>query len=271
MPQPRHELQARRKAAGYSQETFAHALEVASSSVGRWENGIGTPLDRYRRPMAELLGVTLAELEHMIGMNSPAALHGHAVPPWLNHYASLEQGAAKLQTVEPLAIPGLLQTQEYAAAVMRAYFLPVSDDGVTERVNARMARQRVLDRKPEPLELVCVIYEPVLHQMMGGREVMAGQLRHLCKMAAGPTVELRVVPLGKTEIQSALFGPFWLFTSAGATSPFIVCTEDIGGLNYLDRPNLIATYVLLFEYLVNSALSATQSTELIRATAEDYQ
>ena len=270
MPTPRHQFIARRKALGFTQETLAYALESGVTSIRRWEQGAGTPKPRFRRRLADVLEVTLPQLEQMVGLNSPA-LNGHAVPPWLNHYASLEQGAAKLQTFEPIIIPGLLQTEEYAAAVLRAHYLPVSDESVSERVKARMARKAVLDREPEPLELVCVFDECVLHRVTGGPEVMAGQLHHLYEMAARRSIELLIVPADGNALHCTPFGSFDLFTSAGATRPFIVCTEDLGGVNYQDRLQPIADYSRLFEHLVNSALSSTESAELIRSTAEDYR
>ena len=268
---PRRQFIARRKYLGFTQEMLAAGLEVAVTSVARWEQGTGTPKPKFRRRLAEVLEVTMDELEQMLGLNSPAALNGHAVPPWLDHYASLEQGAARLQAFEAILVPGLLQTEEYAATVMRTYYLPASEENVRERVDSRMARKAVLDREPEPLELVCVFEEYVLHRVTGGPEVMAGQLRHLCEMATRPNIELRVIPSGGHALQSSSFGPFFLFTSAGATRPFIVCTEDLAGFNYQDRPQPIADYSYLFEHLVNSALSATESAELICSTAEDYQ
>ena len=271
MPTPRHQFIARRKALGFTQETLAYALESGVTSIRRWEQGAGTPKPKFRRRLADVLEVSLDHLEQMLDLNSPAALHGHAVPAWLDHYASLEQGTAKLHIFEPLAIPGLLQARKYAVALTRTDFLPVSDDSVRERVNARMARQAVLDREPDPLKLDCVIYEPILYEVTGGPDVMAAQLQHLDEMAVKPNIELRIIPVGKGGLHPASFGAFYLFASAGATRPFIVCTEDLGGFNYLDRPQPIAAYSHLFEHLVNSALSATESAELIRSTAEDYR
>ncbi len=252
---------------------MAHAIEVAASSIARWEQGTSTPLARYRRPLADRLEVTLVELEQLFGLNGAAAgaLNGHAVPPWLDHYASLEQGAARLETFEPLTIPGLLQTHDYAAAVMRTFHLPVSEDGVSERVGARMARQAVLEREPEPLHLVCVIDEQVLHRVTGSPDVMAAQLQHLCEMAARPTIELQVIPADGSALHCAAFGSFQLFTSAGAMRPFIVCTEDLTGFNYQDRPQPIEAHSLLFEHLTKVALSSTESADLIHTTAEHYQ
>ena len=141
---PRRQLAARRKAVGHSQESLARQIDVSAQSVARWEQGTSTPLARYRRPLAEHLSISLPELELLIdGASDTAVAAGNwlAFPGWLDHYASLEQAAARLQTFEPISLPGLLQTQEYAEAVVRSNWVALSDDVVRERVEARLARQ----------------------------------------------------------------------------------------------------------------------------------
>lgn len=268
---PRPRLAARRKALGHSQETLARVLEVRPQSVARWEQGTSTPLARYRRPLADVLELSLTQLEALIeGDGQVSRLDGHAVPLWLDHYASLEQGASRLQTFEPIAIPGLLQTRDYATAVMRSTHLPTSEKAIEERVNARMARQAVLDRKPRPLELICVIDESVLHRVTGDRNVMAHQLDHLVTVGRRPSIQLFIVPAESAALHSASFGSFRLFTSAGATTPFITCTEDLTGFNYLDRRAAIDAHAELFDHLTKVALPLPASADLLEKIVERY-
>jgi len=214
----------------------------------------------------------MPELEHLIAGNGAVTVPpGHAVPPWLDHYTSLEQGAARLETFEPIAIPGLLQTERYATAVMRTNHLPVSETDIEERVRARLVRQEVLSRQPEPLQLICVIDESVLHRVTGDREIMSEQMAHLVSMVARPTVRLHVVPAASGALHCAAFGSFRLFTSAGASTPFMTCTEDLTGFNYLDRPEAIEAHAQLFEHLTTVALTTAQSADLIQTIAERYQ
>lgn len=271
--QPRPQLAARRKALGYSQEALADLLQVRTQSVARWEQGTTTPLARYRRPLAETLELSLGELEQLIdgAGTGPVTVNGHAVPAWLDHYTSLEQAAARLETFEPIAIPGLLQTEEYATAVMRSSHLPVSEHTIRERVKARLARQAVLDREPDPLELVCVIDQSVFHRVTGGRPTMATQLDHLAHCANRPSIDIHVVPIESGAVHCASFGSFRLFTSKGASSPFITCTEDLTGFNYLDRRAAIDAHAQLFEHLTSVALTTSDSAALIETIAESYQ
>ncbi|MGI9596442.1 MAG: helix-turn-helix domain-containing protein [Acidimicrobiales bacterium] len=268
---PRPRLAARRKALGHSQETLARVLDVRPQSVARWEQGMSTPLARYRRPLAEVLELTLAQLEDLIdGAGQVSAFRGHAVPSWLDHYASLEQAASRLQTFEPISVPGLLQTSDYATAVMRSGHVPISEEVVRERVDARLARQAVLERDEKPLELVCVIDESVLHRVTGGSEVMAAQLQHLLIMGQKPTVQIHIVPASSGALHSAAFGSFRLFTSEGAAMPFMTCTEDLTGFNYLDRREAISAHTELFSHLTNVALPRSESAVLIEKVMERY-
>lgn len=214
--------------------------------------------------------MTLAELEQLLDGIGAVAVNGHAVPAWLDHYASLEQAAARLQTFEPIAIPGLLQTEDYATAVMRSSHLPVSEETIQQRVRARLSRQAVLDRKPNPLELVCVIDESVFRRVTGGRQVMATQLQHLVQMGRKPTIGIHVIPAEGSVLHCAAFGSFRLFTSTGALEPFMTCTEDLTGFNYLDRRDGVDAHARLFEHLTSAALTTPDSIALIEAIAEGY-
>jgi hypothetical protein len=218
-------------------------------------------------PLAQLLQITLPELERLLnGDQVPAAPNGHVVPTWLSHYASLEQGAARLQSFDPITLPGLLQTAAYAEAVMRTHWVDLTDAVVHERVASRLARQVVLDRAPNPLEFCCIIDESVLYRETGGADVMAEQLDHLLALAQSPTIHLQISPSDSSAVHMASFGSFDLFTSEGATVPYMVCTEDLTGFNYLDRPPAIEAHIELFDHLSRTALTPIQSAELLQRT-----
>jgi transcriptional regulator with XRE-family HTH domain len=272
---PRRQLAARRKAVGHSQESLANQIDVSAQSVARWEQGTSTPLARYRRPLAEHLSISLPELELLIDGASESAVPAgsmHAVPGWLDHYASLEQAAARLQTFEPISLPGLLQTPAYAEAVVRTNWIPLPEQVVKERVNARLARQKVLSRRPDPLELHCVIDESALYRVTGSEAVMADQLRHLCDvLQRKPTVRLQVCPARSSALHTAAFGSFGIFTSADPGIPYMVCTEDLTGFNYLDRRPVIEAHAQLFDHLTRVALSPEDSADLTHEIAETYQ
>ena len=268
----RLELAARRAELGFSQETLGHAMNVSPGLIARWERGATTPRAVHRRPLADHLQLTLPQLERLLSGEQPLmAPDGHTVPGWLSHYASLEQGAARLQTFESTTVPGLLQTAGYAEAVMRSSWQTLSEEMIADRVEGRMARQAVLDREPEPLELICIIDETALRRVTGDAEVMIDQLRHFGEMAQRPTVQILISPFTATTLHTVPYGSFRLFTSAERDSPYMVCTEGLTGFNYLDGQSAIEAHVELFNHLTQIALPPEQSAELIQSTAERYQ
>lgn len=266
---PRDRLAAQRRARGLTQEALAQALGVAVSSVRHWERGTSTPLARHRPRLAEQLNVSLAELEIML--NGVRAPDGHEVPEWLDHFAALEQGAAEIRAFESFVVHGLLQTREYAAAIERADIAERSDEDVTRRVEARMARQGVLDHDPNPVRLTVILDESVLYRVAGSREVMAAQLDHLAHMAERPNIGLRVLPLD-CGVFSAGFGSFTLFCSRRGVEPFMACVMDRVGPHYLDRSRLsdVEAHAALFDRLCDVALSPSESINLIRHVAKEH-
>lgn len=266
---PRKELQARRRYVGLTQETLAWAIGATPTSVAGWEQGRCHPTVRFRQPLAEALQVTLPELDRLLDPEAPLVLDGHRVPAWLDHYTSLEQAAAILRAFELVVVHALLQTKAYAFSVARASYLPLTDEQVSERVGVRMARQAVLERQPEPLDLAVVLAEPALREVVGGRDVMAGQLDHLLKVAGRSNVDLRVLP-ADGRVACAAFGSFKILTKPGAVDPFMVCAEDLTGFRYHESPHAVEMHLALFEHLQSIALSPAQSIDLIRTTKESH-
>ena len=270
---PRNQLAARRKALGFSQESLANAIDVTTSAVSRWEQGIATPKARFRRPLADLLDLTPVELDRLLdldGQQQLAALNGHVVPQWLGHYAALEQAASELRTFEPIVIPALLQTEAYATAVERAYHRPVTHDEVARRIELRLTRQQVLEREPDPLRLLCVIDEAVLLRAVGDQSTMVDQLEHLTVMATRPNIELRIAPLDRS-LYGAAFGAFQLLTSPGAASPYIACTEDLASKRYHDASGEVEAYDAFFDHIFNLSLHPADSIDLISTNGKRFR
>ena len=258
-------LAARRKAQGLSQEALAELLGVHTQTIYKWETGEQEPTARHRVGLAQALNATLNELPHLLGEES-SSLNGHSVSQWLTLYASLEQGAVRLEVFEPLTIPGLLQTPRYAEAVLKTYYHPATDDQADQGVRARVSRAAVLKRQPEPLELHCIIDEAILSRTAGKADVMREQLQHLVKLAQQRNVTLQVVEARSDGLHSASFGTFGLFTDARGESPYLAWTETISGYSYVEWPPAINEYSQLFHHLAEAALSPNDSADLITQT-----
>jgi transcriptional regulator with XRE-family HTH domain len=267
---PRHSLRQRREQQGLTQESAAFDLRVAVSTYRSWERGEKTPRVGYRPRLAKLLGVTLAEIDRYLDGTGVPTPNGHVVPTWLGYYASLEQGAGAIDTFEPIVVPGLLQTREYATAVARASHVPGADHEVAEWVGARLARQQVLDRDPDPLRLRAVLDDSVLRRLTGAPGVMAEQLGHLAEMSRRPNVSIRILPFDG-RIHCAAWGAFRLITAPGAAVAFMACAEDLGGVRYHETPHTVDAHIGLFEHLWAAALPPGASRDLVAALSREVR
>lgn len=256
----RVQLAARRRAFGYSQESLAQKLQVTTSAVSRWEQGTSTPKAVYRQPLATALEMSPVELERLLDVDGRriTGLDGGHVPAWLGHYAALEQSAAALYTFEPIVVPALLQTDAYARAVEGAYHLPVTEDEILRRTEVRLARQAVLRRDPDPLNLHCLIDESVIHRSLGDRSTMIDQIDHLIEMAQLDNIDLRIIAFEDAPYGAA-FGAFQLLTSPGSVGPYLACSEDLTGKHYHDSMDAVAAHHELFHHLSERAVD-TEAT-----------
>jgi transcriptional regulator with XRE-family HTH domain len=258
-------LRQRREELDLSQEEVAIAVGVSTTTYRSWEAGTATPRVGRRRRLGEALRWPTARVAEVLDHSGP--LNGHAVPQWLGHLASLEQAAAHLWAFEATTVHGLLQTEAYAAAVERSDATPKNEAALAQRVRIRLARQAVLTRRPEPLQLSVIIDESVLRRRAGDNAVMVGQLDHLLDVACYPNVELQVLPL---DAGVFVFGGFTLVANEQSADPFMAITEDRAGAHYLDRLGEVDAHVTLFGHLADRALSADDSSVLIQSVKETY-
>ncbi|HMG41940.1 MAG TPA: helix-turn-helix transcriptional regulator [Acidimicrobiales bacterium] len=237
----RRELVEWRESKGLTPEQLAHQLDVSVRTIYRMESGRTAPRMALRAKLARIYGRSLDDVSRAI-RGTP---NGHVVRKTLRLFASLEQGATELHTYQPISLPGLLQTAEYAAEVESVGPDPAEPDEIARRVSHRMMRQRVLDR----LRLFALVDASVLLRDTGGQAVMAPQLDHLRMLCERrPNVQVRVVPLDK-RAHAAGTGSFTLFTGEDEDAPYVVATENLRGPSYDEDPRLIVEYQRLFSHL----------------------
>ncbi len=171
--------------AGMSQEQLGARVRCSGDLIGKIENGQRAPGEQLTRACDELAelktGGALGELRALL----KNYLKERAFPGWFQDWPGNEAHAKILRWFELVAVPGLLQTEDYARAMLRTQVL-ATDDETDEKVAARMDRQVILTRDNPPM-LWVLLDEGVLRRPVGGREVMAGQLRHLVESAASRT------------------------------------------------------------------------------------
>jgi hypothetical protein len=182
------------------------------------------------------------------------------LPSWFQPFAEMEAKATYISTYQAQMVYGLLQTEEYARAVL-ATGMPTKLD---ELVAARMERQRILTRERPPLAWV-VLDEAALHRPIGGREVMLNQLAHLLSFADRRWVRIQVLPYD-AGAHASLIGSFT--TMRFQDDPDLVYTEDLISGHMTANPETVREAALRYAHLQAAALSVEDSAELITRVME---
>jgi transcriptional regulator with XRE-family HTH domain len=214
------QLRQLRESRGISVERAAEAIRGSHSKISRMEHGRVGFKARDVTDLLTLYGITDAEgraalLNLAREANTPGWWHayGDILPAWLEPYVGLEAAASVIRTYEVQFVPGLLQTEEYALALIRLGSA-VSEKSISRRAELRISRQEVL-HGANPPQLWAVVDEGALRRPVGGRPAVRGQLQHLIEMAGHPAVTLQILPLA-TGAHPAMGGPS---PSCGSPSP----------------------------------------------------
>ncbi|MCK9923343.1 Scr1 family TA system antitoxin-like transcriptional regulator [Frankia sp. AgPm24] len=189
------------------------------------------------------------------------------MPRWFERFMAAESSAVSVEEFEAQLVPGLLQTPEYARAVLRAANTSLDDDEIDRRVAVRMERQARL-AGDEPLALWVVLDESVLYRHVGGAEVTRAQLHHLTQRAAQPNVTVQVLPYALGAY--AAFGhPFTIMTFPAPPGGEVVHMDQLHSGLYLERESDLRRYKLAMNRLRAAALDPEQSRNLIVKAVED--
>ena len=242
---------------GETAESLAEKVGVDPKTAGRWLASGRIPHPRTRIAVAEVLGRDAAELW-------PEPFRRRDLP-WFRPWAELEQDAVSIRSYQPSLVPGLLQTEGYARAVLATGgLLPAAE--VDEIVGGRLARQAILARDAPP-QLVVVIDEVVLRRRVGDRAVMAGQLAHLLAIAAQEHVQVRVIP-AETPWHTGLAGPFVLIRLPdGAETAYV--DNQLRGQVVTESAD-VASLGARWESVAGEALPRRKSIELIGEVATTW-
>ncbi|MEU5050128.1 helix-turn-helix transcriptional regulator [Streptomyces sp. NPDC021096] len=260
------ELRRLRESAGKRIEDVAEHLECSMSKISRVETGQAPIKARDVRDLLAWFGVEdPAQVEAVMQIHKDAQQQGwwahyeEVLPSGMATYAGLESDAVALRAYEPIFVHGLLQTEDYARAVIAAV-RPGEPEEVERLVRFRMQRQDLLTRKPDPLELWVVVEEAALRRPVGGKEVMAAQIKHLIHAAALPNVTIQVMPTAKGA-HAAMAGTFALL-EFGAKAPTVVYVDSIAGNVYLEKERDVRKFIQTFD-LVRAAGPDPQETPAV--------
>lgn len=270
------ELRALRKAADLTQEDVFERTSINVATLFRIEKAHVRPQKRTLLALLDVYGVTdAAERERLISMSREANRLGwlqayeDQIPQQYSTYVSFESEAKSVRNYESLFVPGLLQTEDYARAVVQGVLPQASVDEVEKRVEVRMQRQAVLNG-PDPLRLWCVVDEAAIRRAVGGSQVMRAQLAHLIKAATVPTTVLQVIP-NEAGAHPGMLGSFVVMSFPEVADPDIVYLDSMGGDLFLERAEDVERFGTVFEYLRATALSPADTLRLLKSVAGDGQ
>ncbi|MGW6919249.1 helix-turn-helix domain-containing protein [Kitasatospora sp. NPDC054939] len=266
-------LKELRVAAGLTIAQSARQLACAESKISRIEAAQSGVRLVDLRLLLDLYGVTnpatRAQLEDL---SREGRLRGwwdrysDTLSPLYADYIALETDASDAYGVETVLVPGLLQTEDYTRAVVRAQIEDATAEQVELLTKVRLERRAVL-RRGAPLRLWVVLSESVLKHRIGGRAVMREQLDHLVAMAEEPNINIQVLPEA-SDAHAALFGPLVILSFPESTETDVVYVDSLLSTLYIEEPNEVFKYSELFRRALAESLPRTESIALIERIAK---
>jgi transcriptional regulator with XRE-family HTH domain len=263
-------LRRLREASHITPSQAGEAIRATHSKISRLERGRSGAKQRDVADLLTLYGVTdEAEREELLDLARQASTPGwwqqynDILPRWFELYVGLERAASIIRTYELQFVHGLLQTEDYARAVILIANAHASAEEIDRRVSVRMKRQQLLTQ-PDAPELWTVLDEAVLRRPPGGPGVMRAQLEHLLELTGLPNVTLQIVPFSVGP-HAAAGGPFTILRFPEPDLPDLVYLEQLNSAQYLDHPDDVINYVTVMDQLCVQAETGTASKDMLRA------
>jgi transcriptional regulator with XRE-family HTH domain len=262
------ELNRLRSASGLSRAQVAERIGSTDTTIWRYETGLTMPRPSDVGALLEAYGVSGAARDDLIQLAKDARKRGwwhrhrETLKPGFDSYIGLESEASVVRTYQSQVVPGLLQTERYARAIIEATGMTSSAAEISEKVSVRMARQELIARSEDPVRLVAVLDEAVVRRQVGGPEVMAEQLSKLIDLGKLPNVEIRVMPFG-SGAHAAMDGPFYFLEFPESDDPDLVYLEQAGSGLIPEDVEELRRYTLMFGNLMATALTPSQSSAFI--------
>ena len=270
------QLRRLREARGISREQAGYEIRSSESKISRMELGRVSFRLRDVADLLTLYGVAEddPERERLLGLvreaNAPGWWHqfGDLMPSWFQPYVGLESAASVIRTYECQAIPGLLQTRDYARAVVKSLAPGATAAEVERRVELRATRQRqVLHRDPAPV-LWAVIDEAALHRPIGGVSVLREQLTALVEAAQEPNIKIQLLPF-EVGGHAGLTGSFTILRFPEQDLSDVIYVELLTSGLFLDRSHDVDTYAEAMERLCLQAREPDQTASIIESILKE--
>ncbi|MGH3069096.1 MAG: helix-turn-helix domain-containing protein [Streptosporangiaceae bacterium] len=269
------ELRRLRDAATLTGEEAAGRLGWSPSKISRIETGQTAPSPADLRRVLDLYEVSGTQRGRLESLGQSAGQRG-----WWDAYAdtlgpeytaliALEAEAESVRWYAPMLVPGLLQTEDYARAVISSGLLIAPPGEIERRVQVKMTRQKVLARN-DPLTLDVILDQAAVLRTVGGAGVMRGQLTHLATMADRPNITVQVLPLG-AGAHPATTGEFTILAFPDLVAPDVVYLENMTSDLYVEREAEVYRYGMAFDRLRTLAWPAAKSAAFLTTAADSMK
>ena len=267
------QLRRLREEKGISRAEAGYTIRASESKMSRLELGRVAFKERDVSDLLALYGVTDPEARDAVlalleDANRPGWWREYedVMPGWFQNYVGLEAAAQILRTYETHFVPGLLQTPDYARAVLASTTPPLTGRDLDRAVTLRTTRQQVLMR-PDPLRVWAVVDESALRRDVGGPEVHRAQLEHLLDLMERPNIALQVLPIS-TGVHAG-GGAFSLLRFADPDLPDVVYVEHLLGALYMDKIEHVERYIEVMDRLSVHSLTPEATHDLVSKMITD--
>lgn len=270
------ELRKLREGLGMTAEEVAQRLMVSQSKISRLENGRRSISQRDVRDLCDVYNVADEQMRSsLMEMAKESRQRGwwhdfNDMPTPYSVYIGLEAEASSIRAYESSFVPGLLQTEQYAHAVVTGTQPDTDVTAVQRRVQVRMKRQDRIHGEVNQLgSLWTVIDEAVLRREVGSRQVMADQLKHLMALSERPNITIQVIPFSHGA-HPGMTGTFSLLEFPESADSTVVYFEGVTSDLYLEKEADVRRYTGLYDHLRAAALGVAESRSLIAKIEEGY-
>ena len=257
-----HELRTLRKKAGMTQAQVAQEMNMVDSHVSAWERGTrGMTQDQAEHldHIFNTSGLVARAWKHMMTPDS--------LPAWYEEVPQLERAVSELREYQSQVIPGLIQTPEYAAALLRDTGPWRSSEDRERMVKSRIDRQEILKKAHPPLVSI-VVEAQAIRRAVGGRRVLKGQLQQVLDLIEEGTVRFQVMP-PDVECHPGASGPFRVYVFPD--KPMVASAEHMEGEQLMDEMIKVQHCTTIYGILQSEALSPRASVDLIRKVKDEIE
>lgn len=269
------ELRRLRSAAKLTREQVRDRTGINDVTLYRIETAHARPQLRTLNAMLDVYEVSAEQRANLLDLCKNATAQDWTLPyrdelsAAYSAYLSFENEASALRNYESLFLPGLLQTEKYARAVIRGTLPMATKDDIQIRAKARMTRQQLLTRD-DSLSLWAVVDEAALRRVVGGPAIMREQLAHLADAITAPHITFQVIPY-RVGAHPGMAGQFTVLEFADEEDADLVYIDTIAGDLFAEKDKEIKNYRAVFENLVAVAVSPDESAILIDEIASDLK